>query len=155
MNFSNYYRTLGLPDFSPIEMVISSFEYNSKALLPVQDDDPTPTEALDALKQAYNVLGDPGIKDSYDIALQDHLNLIREDLNYYAILNIPEFTSVGDDINDGHFYEVMRFKPPEDHAETLAYIAEAYAVLVDPEKKETYDAELRLKRTSSEKDGSD
>ena len=151
MNFSNYYRTLGLPDFSPMEMAISSFEYNYKALLPKQDGDPNPTEALDALKQAYHVLGDPEIKDSYDVALQDHLTLIREDINYYAILNITEFTSLDNDIHDGHFNEVMRFQPPEDHAEALAYVAEAYAVLADPEKKEKYDAELRLKRIPPEK----
>jgi DnaJ-class molecular chaperone len=30
-------------------------------------------------------------------------------------------------------------------------VAEAYAVLADPEKKEKYDAELRLKRTATEK----
>jgi|GEM_PF-3275129 len=146
MNFSNYYRTLGLPDFSTIEMAISSFEYNYKALLPERDGDPNPAEALDALKQAYNILGDPEIKDSYDVALQDHLTLIRKELNYYAILNIPEFTSLDNDINDGHFYEVMRFQPPDDHAEALAYIAEAYTVLADPEKKEKYDAALQLKR---------
>jgi curved DNA-binding protein CbpA len=151
MNFSNYYRTLGLPDFSPMEMAISSFEYNYKALLPQQDGDPNPTEALDALKQAYNVLGDPEIKNSYDVALQDHLTLIRGELNYYAILNITEFTSLHDEIHDGHFYEVMRFQPPEHHAEALAYATEAYAVLTDPEKKEKYDAELRLKHTSPEK----
>lgn len=153
MNFSNYYRTLGLPDFSPIEMAISSFEYNYKALLPKQDGDPNPTEALDALKQAYNVLGDPEIKDSYDIALQDHLTQIRSALNYYAILNITEFTSLDNDIHEGRFNEVMRFQPPEDHAEALAYVEEAYAVLADPEKKEKYDAELRLKGTSPEENG--
>jgi len=151
MSFINYYKTLGLPDFSPIEMAISSFEYNYKALLPVQDSDPHPTEALDALKQANNVLGDPEIKDSYDVALQDHLTLIRSSLNYYAILNITEFTSLDDDIHNSRFYEVMRFQPPENHAEALAYVDEAYAVLADPEKKEKYDAELRLKRTSPEK----
>lgn len=150
MNFTNYYRTLGLPDFSPIEMVTTSFEYNYKALLPQQDGDPNPTEALDALKQAHNVLGDPEIKDSYDVALQGHLTQIREELNYYAILNITEFTSL-DEINDGRFYEVMRFQPPEDHAEALAYVNEAHAVLADPEKKETYDAALRLKRYPPEK----
>lgn len=149
MNFINYYRTLGLPDFSPMEMAISSFEYNSKPLF----GDPTPTEALEALKQAYNVLGDPEIKDSYDVALQDHLTLIREERNYYAILNITEFTSLDGDIRDGRFYEEMRFQPSDDHAEALAYVAEAYAVLADPEKKEMYDAELRLKRTPPEKNG--
>jgi curved DNA-binding protein CbpA len=149
MDFTNYYRTLGLPDFSPIEMAISSFEYNYKALLPEQDGDPNLTEALEALKKANNILGDPEIKDSYDVALKDHLTLIREELNYYAILNITEFTSL-DGINDGRFYEVMRFQPPEDHAEALAYVAEAYAVLSDPEKKEKYDAELKEKRTASE-----
>ena len=151
MNFRNYYRTLGLPDFSPMEMAISSFEYNYKALLPEQDGDPHPTEALDALKQAYNILSDPEIKDSYDVALQNHLTQIRSTPDYYAILNITEFTSVDSNIRDGHFYELMRFQPPEDHAEALAYVAEAYAVLADPEKKEKYDAELRLKRTSPEK----
>jgi DnaJ-class molecular chaperone len=150
MNFSNYYKTLGLSDFSPMEMAISSFEYNHKALLPQQDGDPHPTEGLDALKQAHHVLGDPEIKDSYDVALQDHLTLIRSARNYYAILNIPEFTTV-DEIRDGHFYEVMRFQPPDDHAEALAYVEEAYAVLADPEKREKYDAELRLKRTPLER----
>ena len=149
MNFRNYYRTLGLPDFSPMEMAISSYEYNYKALLP-EDDEPMPTEVLDRLKQAYNVLGDPEIKESYDVALQDHLTLIRKDLNYYAILNIAELTSLDSDIRDGHFYEVMRFQPPENYAEALAYVTEAYAVLADPEKKEKYDAELRLKRTPPE-----
>jgi curved DNA-binding protein CbpA len=151
MNFTNYYRTLGLPDFSSMESAISSYEYSYKALQPKYEDDaPAPIEALDALKQAYNVLGDPEIKDSYDVALQDHLNLIREERNYYAILNIAEFTSLAD-INDGRFYEEMRFQPPDDHAEALKYVAEAYAVLADPEKKEKYDAELRLKHTSLEK----
>lgn len=150
MNFTNYYKTLGLPDFSPMEMAISSYEYNAKALLPKQEGDPDMTEALDALKQAHNVLGDPEIKDSYDVALQDHLNLIREELNYYAILNIAEFTSLAD-INDGHFYEVIRFQPPDDHAEALKYVAEAHAVLADPEKKEMFDAALRLKRIPAEK----
>jgi curved DNA-binding protein CbpA len=149
MNFVNYYKTLGLPDFSPMEMAISSYEYSCKALLP-DDGDPNPTEASDALKQAYNILGDPEIKDSYDVALQDHLTLIRQELNYYAILNIAELTSLDNDIRDGHFYEVMRFQPPENHAEALAYVAEAYAVLADPEKKEKYDAELRFKRTPPE-----
>jgi curved DNA-binding protein CbpA len=151
MNFSNYYRTFGLPDFSPVEMVISSYEYSYKALLPEEGDDYDSTEALERLKEAYNILEDPEIKRSYDIALKDHLALIREELNYYAILNIPEFTSVEDEIKDGHFYEIMRFQPPEDHAEALAYVAKAHAVLTDPEKKEQYDEELRLKRTSPEK----
>jgi curved DNA-binding protein CbpA len=147
MHFFNYYKTFGLPDFSPVEMVISSFEYNSKALLEWQDDDLGSTEALDALKQAYNILEDQDIKRSYDIALQEHITLIRKELNYYAILYIPEFTSLNDEINNGHFNEVMRFQPPEQYAEALAYVTEAYTVLADPAKKEQYDAALRLKHT--------
>lgn len=135
MNFTNYYRTLGLPDFSPIDRVVHSFEYNSKELK-----DPI---ALEELKLAHNVLGDPEIKGDYDIALQAHLTRIRTSLNYYAILNIPDFTDVHDEIYDGRFYEVMRFQPPADYAEALAYVAEAYEVLSDPEKKEKFDAKLK------------
>jgi len=150
MAFTNYYRTLGLADFSPMALVTSSFNFSYKALLQHQDNGHAPAGALDELKQAHNVLGDPEIKDSYDTALQNHLAQIRKELNYYAILNITEFTSL-DDIEDGRFTEVMRFQPPEDHAETLAYVAEAYAVLSDPEKREKFDAELRLKLNPVEK----
>src|SRR3954470_20597961 len=148
MNFTNYYKTLGLPDFSPIEKVTTSFEYSIKALLRLEgDDDPTPTEVLDRLNQANNVLSDPEIKDSYDVALQNHLTRIRQERNYYAILNIVEFAS-SDEIKDAHFYEVLRHQPPEHHAEALAYVTESHAMLTDAEKKEMYDAALRLKRTS-------
>ena len=148
LNFANYYRPFGLPDFSSAEMVDSSFQYNYKALL-ADNVEGNYTKALDELKQAHNVLGDPEIKQSYDIALQEHLTLVREERDYYAMLNIPAFTTVPDEIEDGRFYEVMRFQPPEDHAEALAFVAEAYAVLTDPQKKEQYDATLRLKRSAS------
>ncbi|WPV70486.1 hypothetical protein [Chitinophaga sp. LS1] len=118
----------------------SAICHNYKALLEMDD-----TVALEALKLANNILGDPEIKPGYDLALQDHLNLIRSSLNYYAILNIPDFTEVQDEIYDGRFYEVMRFQPPEDHVEALAYVAAAYEVLSDLEKKEKYDAELRIR----------
>lgn len=129
-----------LQSFGMLPIQHSAICHNYKALLEMGD-----TVALEALKLANNILGDPEIKPGYDLALQDHLNLIRSSLNYYAILNIPDFTEVQDEIYDGRFYEVMRFQPPEDHVEALAYVAAAYEVLSDLEKKEKYDAELRIR----------
>lgn len=144
MHFVNYYKTFGLPDFSSIEMVTSSYNYNHKAL----SEYPDTADALAALKLAYNILGDPEIKTPYDAALQDHLQLIRSTHNYYAILNIPEFTTVEEEIYDGRFNEVMRFQPPQDHTAAIAFVEEAYAVLSDPEKKEKYDEELRRQKAA-------
>jgi curved DNA-binding protein CbpA len=126
--------------------VTNSYNYNHKAL----SEYPNNAEALAALNLAFNILGDPEIKTAYDVALKDHIKEIRSSHNYYAILNIPEFTTVEEEIYDGRFNEVMRFQPPQDHTEAIAFVEEAYAVLSDPEKKEKYDAELRSKKATAE-----
>jgi tetratricopeptide (TPR) repeat protein len=84
-----------------------------------------------------------------------------KNLNYYEILNLPNFTSTKE-IKRAYYTQAKEFHPdrhfrlPPDIKDKLelifSYINEAYITLVDPKSKEKYDGTLLLKESSNVSD---